>query len=110
MPIRQYISKSTPIVIHPTGLRLYYFYKKYYLILCTQSGCLNLGSLIGIKCRAHAISYRYCKVPDCRKYAYFGYELKKPLRCKDHYLEGMINMKNKLCEYHGCVIHHAWVS
>lgn len=45
-----------------------------------------------------------CKVEGCMiKYAVFGFEGKKPSRCKDHKLEGMINVISKSCKHSGCM-------
>ena len=73
-----------------------------YGLLCHDISCNNLST-----CRTHKTykeSYTYCRVPNCNKRAYFGYEFKKSLLCSSHKLVDMINVKSKRCEHPGCTI------
>lgn len=96
--IRQLPKKIIPIY-HPIGLKLFKCVRGY-IILCTEKDCLKHGWLPDIKCKTHYKSYRICEI--CRKGATFGFQLKKPLRCKDHIIGGMINVRYRKCEYANC--------
>jgi hypothetical protein len=39
----------------------------------------------------------YCKVEGCRKQAYYGLELKKPLACSLHRKKNYVNVTRKMC-------------
>lgn len=50
----------------------------------------------------------YCEVPDCfkngkRVRSVYGYEFRKPIRCKGHKTEDMVNVMTRTCNYPGCV-------
>jgi hypothetical protein len=49
-------------------------------------------------------SFRYCREENCKKRSSFGLIWNKPLYCKEHKQEEMIDVKNKRCKEKGCVL------
>jgi len=43
-----------------------------------------------------------CSIVDCQNYRVYGYENNKPLVCNKHKKEGMINVRNAICQSISC--------
>jgi len=76
------------------------------VIICGSDGCFATVSKNESLCKSHLkgkIIYKYCKSETiCAVQANFGYENNKPLRCKTHSIEDMIDVRNKKCKSSGC--------
>ena len=76
------------------------------ILLCSQDGCYTPVKQDMEMCDFHnkgGIRFRLCTSKTiCTSQASFGYEDKQPLFCKSHSEIGMIDVKNKKCEYPGC--------
>lgn len=94
--------KIKTYILHPIGLKLHYIAEKGFLAICTENGCMKAGSMIDIRCKNHARSYSRCQFINCNKSPYYGYEYRKALTCREHFIEGMIDVKHIKCEVPGC--------
>jgi hypothetical protein len=45
---------------------------------------------------------KLCEFENCRNQAYYGLLFGKPIRCKSHKAEGMVDVKSKRCQHEGC--------
>lgn len=48
---------------------------------------------------------KFCNYHQCNSRAYYGFPSCKPIVCKYHKLDGMINLSAKICKHEGCTKH-----
>ena len=54
---------------------------------------------------------RYCIISNCEKYSSFNYkDLKDPIYCNSHKLDGMINVKKLDVDKYNCLLYNKYIS
>ncbi|CAM9375432.1 unnamed protein product [Ectocarpus sp. 12 AP-2014] len=61
------------------------------------------GSAVKTKRPNKAIALRVCSHPECTKSPYFGWHGESAVSCVAHKEPGMVDVKNKRCEFEGCM-------
>lgn len=77
---------------------------KLILRICFEENCLNICKTNHNKCYKCMNIYRNkkCDYLSCKKQPCYNFEGLKPIKCCEHKLEGMIDVKNKKCDSLNC--------